>query len=73
MIPQKTLLPLTWYVHWGCSPIGMKKSFKTFIDSSAKNHDSVIFSWWKVWYQVEISLEDLCNLINITIWDITKD
>ncbi len=73
MIPQKALLPLTWYVHWGCSPLGMKKSFKTFIDSSAKNHNSVIFSWWKVWYQVEISLEDLCNLINITIWDITKN
>lgn len=43
MIPQKKLLPLTGYVHGGCSPVGMKKSFKTFIDSSAENLDIFLY------------------------------
>ena len=59
MIKQKELLPLTGYVHGGCSPIGMKKQFSTTIDRSAENYGRIIFSAGKIGYQVEVSLEDL--------------
>lgn len=63
MLKQKDLLPLTGYVHGGCSPIGMKKFFKTVIDSSAKNFETIIFSAGKIGYQVELSLDDLSKII----------
>lgn len=63
MIKQKELLPLTGYVHGGCSPIGMKKQFCTTIDSTAADFDTIIFSGGKVGYQVEVSLEDLKKII----------
>ena len=55
MIPQKKLLPLTGYVHGGCSPVGMKKSFKTFIDSSAENLDYFYISGGKVGMQIKLN------------------
>lgn len=61
MIPQKQLLPLTGYIHGGCSPIGMKKKFVTVIDESAKDKTTVIFSAGKVGRQVEISPDDLAR------------
>lgn len=72
MIPQKDLLPLTGYIHGGCSPIGMKKQFKTIIDESCKNYESIIFSGGKVGYQVEVKLDDLSEVINYKTYDITK-
>ena len=48
MVKSKELLSLTGYIHGGCSPVGMKKSFKTVIDSSAKNYDKLIFSGGKI-------------------------
>lgn len=65
MLKQKDLLGLTGYVHGGCSPIGMKKQFKTVIDSSVNNFDTVIFSAGKVGYQVEIKVVDLMKIIPI--------
>ena len=59
MIPQKDLLPLTGYVHGGCSPIGLKKPFKVVIDISAKNFNEIIFSGGKIGYQFEVELKDL--------------
>jgi Cys-tRNA(Pro)/Cys-tRNA(Cys) deacylase len=59
MIPQKELLPLTGYVHGGCSPIGMKKQFRTFIDSSAEDCVTIFFSAGKIGAQVEVAPEDL--------------
>ncbi|MCR5341768.1 MAG: Cys-tRNA(Pro) deacylase [Butyrivibrio sp.] len=59
MIKQKELLTLTGYVHGGCSPIGMKKQFKTFIHETAKSYDKVFVSAGKVGYQIELSPEDL--------------
>lgn len=73
MIPQKELLPLTWYIHGGCSPIGMKKVFPTIIHSSAENLESIIFSGGKVWYQVELSVKDLPQIVNFKFADIIKD
>lgn len=53
MIAQKQLLPLTGYIHGGCSPIGMKKAFKTVIDSSCRNFKTIIFSAGKLGCFVE--------------------
>ena len=59
MIKSKELLPLTGYIHGGCSPIGMKKQFKTFIDISAENYEKIIFSAGKIGYQVEVAVDEL--------------
>ena len=70
MIKQKDLLPLTGYIHGGCSPIGMKKYFDTIIDEEAKNYETIIFSAGKIGYQVELNLEDLKKVIKIQLSDI---
>ena len=51
MIKTKELLPLTGYVHGGCSPIGMKKLFRTFIDISAREFNTIIISAGKIGYK----------------------
>ncbi len=63
MIKSKDLLPLTGYIHGGCSPIGMKKQFQTVIDVTAKNFETIIFSGGKIGYQVEVVLEDLKKIL----------
>lgn len=63
MLKAKELLPLTGYVHGGCSPIGMKKPFYTVIDISAKQFDTIFFSGGKIGYQVELALTDLEKVI----------
>ncbi len=72
MIPAKELLPLTGYIHGGCSPIGMKKQFKTTIDASAEAFPTIIFSGGKIGYQVEVSLADLQKVIRFELKDITE-
>ena len=73
MIPQKELLPLTGYVHGGCSPIGLKKPFNVMIDESAKNFNKIIFSGGKIGYQVEVELKDLEKVISYKFANIVKD
>jgi len=70
MIKSKDLLPLTGYIHGGCSPIGMKKQFKTVIDISAENFSVIIFSAGKIGYQVKLSLEELKKVIKFELNDI---
>ena len=72
MLKSKDLLPLTGYIHGGCSPIGMKKQFKTVIDISANNFNTIIFSGGKIGYQVELTLDDLKKAITFTLEDITN-
>ena len=67
MLKSKDLLSLTGYIHGGCSPIGMKKFFKTTIDSSAQNFDTIIFSAGKIGYQVEMSLDELKKIIKFEL------
>ncbi len=62
MIPQKILLPTTGYVHGGCSTIGMKKAFPTFIDETAQLFDTICVSAGKIGAQVELAPDDLCAL-----------
>ena len=71
MVKSKDLLPLTGYIHGGCSPIGMKKQFRTIIDISAKEFTTIIFSAGKIGYQVELSLEQLKKVINFDLADIS--
>ena len=70
MLKQKDLLPLTGYVHGGCSPIGMKKQFPTVVHSSAENYAPIIYSAGKVGYQVETSLAGLRKVIGCVTADI---
>lgn len=72
MIKSKELLPLTGYIHGGCSPIGMKKQFVTTIDKTAENFDRIIFSGGKIGYQVEMSLEDLKKVIRFQLDDVAE-
>lgn len=71
MIKSKDLLSLTGYIHGGCSSIGMKKTFKTIIDISAINFNTIIFSGGKIGYQVELSLSDLNKVIQFELGDIS--
>lgn len=70
MIKSKELLPLTGYIHGGCSPIGMKKLFPTVIHESANECDTIIFSGGRIGYQVEVTVEDLKKVIPVTLQDI---
>ena len=72
MIKSKELLSLTGYIHGGCSPIGMKKQFKTIIDITANEFETIIFSAGKIGYQVELSLKDLKKIIEFKLEDISK-
>ncbi len=71
MLKQKDLLPLTGYVHGGCSPIGMKKQFPTILDASAGDKETIIFSAGKIGWQVELKPEDLAKLIRFEYADVT--
>lgn len=70
MIKSKELLPLTGYIHGGCSPIGMKKQFRTTIDVSASGFETIIFSAGKIGYQVEVALEGLKKVIRVELADV---
>ena len=73
MIKQKELLPLTGYIHGGCSPIGMKKPFPSFLDETAELFDTVCVSAGKVGAQVELSPQDLIRAAELTTADLVTD
>lgn len=70
MIKQKDLLPLTGYIHGGCSPVGMKKPFPTFVEESAMLCEHIFVSAGKVGYQVEVNPEDLLALVGAQYADL---
>ena len=72
MIKSKDLLGLTGYIHGGCSPVGMKKLFKTVIDESASSYDKIIFSGGKIGYQIETTLSELKKAISFILGDISE-
>ena len=72
MIKSKELLPLTGYIHGGCSPIGMKKFFRTFIDRSAENQQTIMVSGGKIGYQIEIAPQELAKVIRFMLEDISE-
>jgi len=71
MLKQKDLLSLTGYIHGGCSPIGMKKSFKTVIDITAEALTEFYVSAGKVGRQIKINPKSLCDFIGASFWDLT--
>lgn len=71
MVKSKELLSLTGYIHGGCSPIGMKKYFKTFFDETAMLFDTIFFSAGKIGYQVEMSPSDIDKIIPFEYKDLT--
>ena len=72
MIKQKELLPLTGYVHGGCSPVGMKKQFPTFIHETAGSYEIMFVSAGKVGAQIELSPEDLLKVSNGKLADLVS-
>ena len=72
MIKAKELLPLTGYVHGGCSPIGMKKAFPTTIDVSAKTLEKIYFSAGKIGFQVEVKVSDLDKIGDFNFEDVAE-
>ncbi len=73
MLPQRELLPLTGYVHGGCSPVGMKKRFPTIFDETCLLFDTILVSAGKIGYQVEVNPEDLIALTGGTAADVTVE
>lgn len=63
MLLSRLLLPLTGYVHGGCSPVGMKKQFPTFIDESAVLLESIFVSGGRIGLQIKISPDDLARAV----------
>ena len=72
MLKQKDLLPLTGYIHGGCSPIGMKKFFRTTLHQSAADFDTIFISAGRRGRQVEISAENLAKIIRFELKDLIK-
>ena len=70
MVKSKDLLALTGYIHGGCSPIGMKKPFKTVFHDTISNLDTITFSAGKIGYQVELRTEDISKVIDYSTGDI---
>ena len=73
MIKSKELLPLTGYVHGGCSPIGMKKQFTTFADTSAEGFETIYFSAGRIGHQVELPPKELVKLVGLRFADICTE
>ncbi len=72
MIAVKELLKITGYIRGGCSPIGMKKQFRTVIDQSALSHSTIMVSAGKIGFQIEINPKDLISIVNASTDTITK-
>lgn len=70
MIKSKELLPLTGYIHGGCSPIGMKKQFHTTIHHTAAEYETIMFSGGKIGCQIEMALADLQKIVPVATADI---
>ena len=70
MIKSRDLEPKTGYIHGGCSPIGMKKLFPTFVDETAQLYDTIIVSGGRVGLQIELSPGDLAKLTGAKFCDL---
>ena len=71
MIKMKELLPLTGYVHGGCSPLGMKKGLPTIFDIHAQMFETIIFSGGMRGCQIEVSLDGLKQALDFQLADLT--
>ncbi len=72
MLKQKDLLPLTGYIHGGCSPVGMKKVFPTYMDESAQKWESIYVSGGKIGLQIEVNPQELTKFLPLSFADLLK-
>ena len=73
MVKSKDLLPLTGYVHGGCSPVGMKKVFATVFDRSVLNQEKIVFSAGKIGFFAEVAVKDLEKIVKYSVADVTAE
>lgn len=73
MIHMKDLLAVTGYIRGGCSPVGMKKKFDTYFDSSVNNCDKIALSAGKRGYQMIVNANELINYLEAKICDVVKE
>ena len=73
MLPLKELLPLTGYLRGGCSPVGMKKLFPTYIDETAQLFDAISVSAGKRGEQIILASDDLCRMVGAVYADLTTE
>ena len=73
MLKQKDLLPLTGYIHGGCSPVGMKKSFKTFVHKTAEKLEKICVSGGHVGMQVKLAPNELKRVVGFEYADLIQD
>lgn len=73
LIPSKQLLGLTGYIHGGCSPVGMKKNFSTFIDETAILYETICVSGGRVGLNIAVNPEALAELTGAEFADLVKD
>ena len=73
MLPQKELLPLTGYVHGGCSPVGMKKQFPTVFHATAADLPAIMVSAGRIGHQVQCDPQALLSLLGAKTADIIVD
>lgn len=71
MLPAKRLFPLTGYVHGGCSPVGMKKQFRTFIEETAQLFDTIFCSGGRLGCNIEVSPDSLLDAVGGTYVGLT--
>ena len=71
MVRSRELLPLTGYVHGGCSPVGMRRRFPTFVDETAQLFDTIYFSGGKIGCQVRMAPDDLGLVVPFAYADLT--
>ena len=72
MVHQRDLHGICGYVHGGCSPIGMKKLFPTFVDISAQQFDSIIFSAGRPGHQIQMAPSDLQSIVPFIFADVSE-
>lgn len=73
MLKSKDLLPLTGYVHGGCSPVGMKKFFLTVFDVSVLGQEKIVFSAGKIGFFAEVAVKDLEKILKYSVADVTAE
>lgn len=72
MIPVKDITKITGYIRGGCSPLGMKKAFKTVIDESIRNIEKIVFSGGKQGLQIEMMGQDLVDVLSCDVTKVTE-
>jgi Cys-tRNA(Pro)/Cys-tRNA(Cys) deacylase len=72
MIPVKDIQKLTGYIRGGCSPVGMKKQYPSYVDIKASDLEEIVVSGGKIGMQMELKIDDLQQIIGAKLEDLVK-